>query len=122
MENRLNQWFGGYAITEYPSSGHELDCYSVTYEGIKILVEVIWTSTRTQFFEDINIMMSNSANVKIAIVNPIILQKQDLVRHYKKISIAEAEKGYLLSELIDGKRILGEENYLDSEIRNHIFH
>jgi len=41
MCQKLEEWFG-VSITEYPSSGHELDVISISTNGVKLMVEIIW--------------------------------------------------------------------------------
>jgi len=53
---KLREWFG-VSVKEYPSSGHELDIFAVTPDGISIYVEIIWSDTSTNFFRDMSIIL-----------------------------------------------------------------
>ena len=117
MMHQLKEWFNGCTILEYPHSGHELDVYSVLPE-ISIAVEVIWTDSPTHFYKDINILQSSDANVKIVIVNPKILLKENLLRHYEKVAVGETNKGFILSEMIDGQRIIDDKEFLEKDLKN----
>lgn len=45
MFEKLTSWLTGSTKKEYLSSGHELDVFYVSYQGISIMVEIIWTPT-----------------------------------------------------------------------------
>ncbi|MGD1838912.1 MAG: tetratricopeptide repeat protein [Nitrososphaeraceae archaeon] len=117
MYLQLKKWFNGCTILEYPNSGHELDVYSVL-SGIKVAVEIIWSDSSTHFYKDINILQSSDADVKICIVNPKILLKENLLRHYDKVSVGETSKGFVLSEMIDGQKIMDDKEFLENEVKN----
>jgi hypothetical protein len=121
MAVKLKQWFKSPFLSEFQSSGHELDDYGITYEGVKILVEIIWTPSKAQFSNDLNIIQADDADVKIVIVNPCIIQSNNFVRIYEKIRIAEAKKGFIWSEMIDGKSILDDLNYLDKYVKDTVY-
>jgi hypothetical protein len=117
MQNALQKWLQGASMVEYPHSGQEADVFYVTYNAMKIIVEVIWAPGYTHFLEDLDIIQNSDASIKIIIVNPIILNKERFVHHYDKIRVAEFVKGYLVSRLIDGSKILGDKDYLDKTVR-----
>jgi hypothetical protein len=117
MQRALQQWLEGAGITEYPHSGQESDVFHVIYNGTTIIVEIIWADGYTHFLEDLDIIQNSNASVNIIIVNPTILNKEKFVHHYDKIRVAEFVKGYLVSRLIDGSKILNDTNYLDKTVR-----
>jgi len=119
---RLKEWFKSPFLHEFQSAGHELDVYGITFEGVKILVEIIWTPSKAQFSNDLNIIQADDADIKIVIVNPDIIEDEKLVRIYEKIRIAEARKGFIWSEMIDGQRILNDMNYLDKYVKDRLFY
>jgi len=84
----------GAAIDEYSDSGFEMDVFSVTISSITIMVETIWTATKQNFYRDLTIVLSSDAQIKIVIVNPMILKKEELIRYFEKIKISETKKGY----------------------------
>jgi hypothetical protein len=53
-------------------------------------------------------------------VNEQIFSKKELVKEYHKARISERNKGYILSPMISGNRILADINYLNTEVRNQI--
>lgn len=119
MRKKLENWFGA-SITEYASSGHELDVFSISPKGIRLMVEIIWTPSSSNFFRDLSILLQSDAQIKVIIVNEKILSNEKLVRDFQKAKISEIKKGYTMSNMINGNRILNDENYLDSEIRGHL--
>jgi hypothetical protein len=92
MMTKLKQWYGA-SIDEYPSSGHELDVVGVTISGVSIYIEVIWSPSRTQVLNDMNMLQESDANVKLVIVNPEILANTQSVRDYAKVVIAQRKQG-----------------------------
>jgi len=119
MCQKLEEWFG-VSITEYPSSGHELDVLSISTNGVKLMVEIIWTPSPTNFFRDMTILYQSDAQIKVLIVNQEILSKQQLVRAFQKARISEIQKGYTVSPMINGNKILTDEHYLNTDVRNQI--
>lgn len=102
-------------MKEYPNSGQINDVYVITANQIEIFVENIWTSTKSNFQRDLNILHRSSANVKILIVNPDILKDDFLVREFEKTRMAERKRGIAISDMIDGSRILAEPKFVDKE-------
>jgi len=102
-------------LTEYPQSGNINDVYSVTGEGIRIFVEIAWTPSKSNFLRDLNILHRSTADVKIFIVNPKILQKPTLIREYIKTQNSEREKGSTVSDMIDGSLILNNSDFANGE-------
>ena len=119
MTQKLNEWFG-VSISEYQSSGHELDVLSVSTNGVKLMVEIIWTPTGGNFYRDMSIFYQSDAQIKVLIVNKEILSNRNLVREFQKARVSETEKGYTISPLVDGSRILSDENYLNTDVKNLI--
>jgi hypothetical protein len=107
------------SIDEYPSSGNELDIFSIDDSCITIMVEIIWTPTKSNFLHDLVIIGNSDAKVKVVIVNPKIIQSQEYNRLYKKLKISQMKSGYQLTNLFDGKKILEDPTYLD-EVMNEI--
>jgi len=116
---KLEVWFGA-SITEYASSGHELDVFSISPKGIRLMVEIIWTPSSSNFFRDLNILLQSDAQIKVVVVNEAILSKSELVREFQKAKISEIKKGYTMSNMINGNKILEDENYLNSEVYGHL--
>jgi hypothetical protein len=119
MHEKLNEWFG-VTIDEYPSMGHELDVFSVSSQSKKMMVEIIWTPSNTHFMNDLNILQNSDADIKIVIVNPEFYAKVDLTRKFQKTRISELQKGCLVSEMLDGKKILQGDDYLNGEVKKAI--
>jgi hypothetical protein len=99
-------------LIEYAHTGHVNDVYVVTNEGIKIFVETVWTSTRSNFERDLNILHRSDADVKLLIVNPEILAKEELFRSYEKTKLSERAKGIAISNMIDGSQIIRDPNFV----------
>jgi hypothetical protein len=119
MAQKLRDWFG-LGLEEYLSSGQELDAFSITLKGIKIMVEVIWTSSTFNFNRDTILLLRTDAHIKILIVNPEILRNESMVRDFEKTRLSEALKGIKIPPMIDGDRVLHDSNYIDNEVRNNI--
>lgn len=99
IKETVRQFFSdvyGASVVEYPSSGFEIDVFSVTVSSTAMMVETIWTPSRANFFRDLTIVLSEAAEIKIVIVNPKILENPELVRYFEKIKISETRKGYTL--------------------------
>lgn len=116
VADKLEKWFG-VSITEYPSTGHELDVFSISAEGIKLMVEIIWTPTTTNFYRDLTILYQSDAKIKVVIVNEVILSKKQLVREFQKARLSETKKGCIVPPMINGTKILNNEKYLNTEVR-----
>ena len=119
MLNALKKIFGA-GLTEYPNSGHINDVYVVTIDGVKIFVENVWTSTRTHFEKDLNILHRSDANVKLLIVNPDILGNEKLTRSYEKTKLSERAKGTAISDMIDGSRIMYDPDFVNNDFRKTV--
>lgn len=119
MCQKLDEWFG-VSLPEYQSSGHELDVLSISTNGVKLMIEIIWTPSAGNFFRDLTIMHQSDAQIKVIIVNEKILSKPEIEREFKKARISEAQKGFIVSPMINGSRILTDENYLNTDVKNQI--
>jgi hypothetical protein len=115
---RLKEWTGA-ALREYPSSGHELDNFATTNDGVSIYVEVIWSESAQNFFRDISMIQTADANLKLVIASPKILGNEKYQRIFQKVVISQRRLGFAVhGELIDGRRVLEEPAYLDTEIKD----
>lgn len=115
----MKELFGA-GLTEYAHTGHVNDVYVVTNDGIKIFVETVWTSTRSNFERDLNILHRSDADVKILIVNPEILAKEEFVRSYEKTKLSERAKGIAISNMIDGSQIIYDPNFVNNNFRKTV--
>jgi hypothetical protein len=111
MKQLLSTWFSGVSTKEHPYSGQELDCFDALYNGVTIMVEVIWTKSPTNFYKDLDIIQNADAKIKIVIVNPKILQNEKLLRHFEKVRISQILQGHLMTGLLDGHRFMKEYKY-----------
>lgn len=96
----------GTGLSEYPDSGQVNDVYVITLDQIEIFVENVWTSTKSNFQRDLNILHRSKADVKILIVNPKILENVSLLREFEKTKMSEIRRGVAISDMIDGSLIL----------------
>jgi len=121
ISSKLEEWFGA-SIKEYPSSGHELDVFAVTPDGISIYVEIIWSETRSNFFRDLNMIQQSDADVKLVVVSPKVLNKEEYNRIFSKVVVSQRKIGFkMYGELINGQRILDEPEYLDTKFKETVF-
>jgi hypothetical protein len=105
----------GVALQEYPDSGNIQDVKAVTNDGISIFVENVWTSKKGNFQRDLNILHRSTAKVKIFVANSAILHDRSLVRDFEKTQMTEREKGFQVSAMIDGSRILADPDYVKND-------
>ena len=119
LNNKLEEWFGG-SLSEYYDDGHELDVFAVSIKGITIMIEIIWTPSPANFYRDMMIFYDSDANIKILIVNQEILTKDDLVRKFKKTRLKEMQRGFIVSNMINGNLLLENENYLNNDFKSQI--
>lgn len=103
----------GSGLKEYPDSGNINDDFAVTSDGVEIFVENVWTSSKNNFYRDLNTLRNSRADVKIFVVNPEILKNALLTRDYEKAKIAERKRGTAISDLIDGSLILDDPKYVN---------
>ena len=121
ISNKLKEWFGC-SIQEYPSSGHRLDVYAVTPDGISIAVEVIWSSSRANFYRDLNLVQGINADIKIVIANPNIIENDEFTRAFSKVAVEERKKGTIINgELFDGRKVLTDSEYINKIFKKEIF-
>jgi hypothetical protein len=117
LESRMKEWFGA-SITEYPSSGHELDVFAVTPSGVGVYIEVIWSHSRRQFLSDINMLQQSDAHVKAVVASPEILADKEMSREFGKVVAAQRRQNKVVhGDMLDGQRILDDAEYVDSELR-----
>ena len=120
ISTKLQEWTGA-SVEEYPSSGHELDVFAVTPDGISLYIEIIWSATSRNFYRDMNMIQLSDADVKLVVVNPKILGKEDYVREFSKIAISHRRTGVAMyGEMIDGRKIIEDEEFLDTAFKDII--
>ena len=119
VNRKFNEWFG-ISLTEFASSGNELDVYTVMADGSTIMVEVIWTASKANFFRDLNLLSRSDARLKILIVNPKIASSVEYQREMIKTRVAELKNGRLISEMFDGKKILEDSTFVNGEFKEKI--
>lgn len=120
ISKKLKEWTGA-TLKEYPSSGHKLDVYAVTPDGISIYVEIIWSSSPTNFLRDMIMIQTSDAEVKLVVVSPKILTNEKFQRQFEKVAISQRRLHFAMhGSFIDGERILNESNYLETKIRRII--
>ena len=114
---KLKEWTGA-TLQEYQSSGHELDVFAVTPTGISIYVEIVWSSSRSNFFRDMTMIQSSDADVKLVVVSPKILNNDKYQREFKKVAISQRRLNFAMyGDFIDGERMLNEPDYIETEIK-----
>lgn len=114
---KLKEWTGA-TLQEYPSSGHKLDVFAVTPTGISIYVEIIWSSSRVNFFRDMNMIQTSDANVKLVVVSPKVKSKAEFQREFEKVAISQRRLNFAMhGNLIDGEKVLNEPEYLETELK-----
>lgn len=108
----LRQFSENHAVTEYPDSGHESDVFSITYRGITIVIEIIWSLQKDHIFSDFLIPSNSFANVKLLIINHEFFEEDNsekfrrVKREYDKLRISEIRKGYIISEPFDSNLVM----------------
>lgn len=118
---QLKDWVG-ISIEEYPSSGHELDVFGVTSDGISIYIEIIWSDSRTHFFSDINMLQQSDADIKLAVGSPSVIAKDEYKREFSKVVISQRRVGRVIhDEMLDGLRILSDRDYLTHTLKGLLF-
>lgn len=117
ISEKLKAWFGC-SIKEYPSSGHELDVFAVTTNGISIYVEIIWSASQVHFLKDLSSVEQSDANVKIVVANPEILGNEEYVRQFDKAVANQRRQGFkIYGDMVDGSIIIGQDSYLNKSFR-----
>jgi transcription initiation factor TFIIIB Brf1 subunit/transcription initiation factor TFIIB/DNA replication protein DnaC len=121
ISEKLKEWFG-HSIQEYSESGHRLDVFSVTLKGVSINVEIIWSTSKAQFFYDLNLIQQSDAQIKIVIANPKILQNQVYVREFGKIVASQRQIGVKMhGTLINGQNVISDKDFLDKHLKKLIY-
>jgi hypothetical protein len=90
----------GLALTEFIDNGFETDVSAILFPPSKIMVEVIWSPSKQNFFRDMNLVLCSDAAIKVVVANPKIFENQELTRYFDRIKMAEATKGYSYIGLI----------------------
>jgi len=117
ISTSIVNWTGA-SLTEYNSSGHELDVFATTPDGISIYVEVIWSASRSNFYRDMNMVQQSDANVKVVVANPKIVNNKEFEREFSKIAISQRRIGFeMYGEIIDGDKILNVPDYLNTTFK-----
>lgn len=117
ISEKLKEWTGA-TLTEYSSSGHELDVFAVTPTGISIYIEIIWSSSRTNFFRDMNMIQTSDANVKLVVGSPKVLERDEFQRVFEKVAISQRRLNIAMhGNLIDGEKILTESDFINTEFK-----
>lgn len=119
MAKKLYDWFG-VTITEYPSAGQELDVFSINSNGIKLMIETIWTDSRLNFFRDMVLLIRSDAHIKIAIAQSTVVQNGEFVREFRKTQISELKRGTVVPEMLDGNKILEDMDYRENYVKGII--
>jgi len=99
ISKKLKEWTGA-TLQEYPSSGHELDVFGVTSTGISIYVEIIWSSSRTNFFRDMNMIQTSDANVKLVVAQVFTHTGEGLVLKGGRALVDRSTRSPYLSEKV----------------------
>jgi len=61
------------------------------------------------------------ADVKLVIVSPRVLAREDYCREFSKVVVSQSKMGYSMhSEFLNGQKILEDPNYLDTEVKGII--
>ena len=114
---KMKDWTGA-SLQEYPESGHELDVFAITADGVSIYVEIIWSDSTQNFFRDMSMIQTIDADVKLVVTNPKISCDDKRQREFKKVVIAQRKMGFAIhSDMIDGACILDNPSYLENEFR-----
>ncbi len=117
IRDKLKEWTDA-GIEEYQSSGHYLDVFAVTSSGITISVEIIWSSSRGNFFRDLSLIQSSSANAKFVVASPKVLNNEEFQREFEKVAIAQQRYNVAMhGEFIDGERVLNDPDYVETELK-----
>lgn len=120
LTSRLKEWFGA-SISEYPSSGHEMDVFGTSINGISVYIEVVWSDSRVHFFKDLTMMLESDADVKIMVGSPNVLANSEYSREFSKAALAQRRQGtHFPGQMIDGARVLTDEAFVDSELKDII--
>lgn len=114
---RFKEWTGA-TLVEYPSSGHKLDNFAVSIDGISIYAEIIWSESAQNFYRDMSMVQTADANVKLVIASPRVLENEKYQRTFEKVVISQRRLGFAMhSEMINGKKVIEDHTYLDVEVK-----
>jgi hypothetical protein len=113
----MEEWTGA-SLLEYPESGHELDVYAITPNGISIYVEIVWSDSAQNFFRDMAMIQTVDVDVKLVVANPKISGDDNRQREFKKIVIAQRKLGFAIhGDMINGGCILDDPSYVEEEFK-----
>ena len=59
-------------------------CFAVTLSGVSLYIETVWASSRANFYRDMVIIGRSESDIKIIVVNPIILEKPEFVSFFNR--------------------------------------
>lgn len=117
----MQEWLDGASASEYPSSGHELDAFSVNAEGVSIYCEIIWSGSKTHFLYDLNLLQQSDADVKIVVGGPDVISNPYYVREFSKVAISQRRLGNMIcSRLVDGRRLLADADFLNMTFKRNL--
>lgn len=117
----MAEWLDGASTSEYQSSGHELDAFSVSAEGVSIYCEIIWSGSKTHFLYDLNLLQQSDADVKIAIGGPDVISNPYCMREFSKLAISQRRRGNIIcSRLVDGSRLLTDADFLNETFKRNL--
>lgn len=120
LSHYLKEWTGA-TLEEYPSSGHELDVFGMTADGISICIEVIWTPSIQNFYRDMVLVQNSDANIKIVVANPELIANEKCLRIFEKTAIAQRRFGVSMhGELVDGERVLSDRSYVEKDLKETV--
>src|SRR5881409_398490 len=110
LASKLKEWLGA-SVQEYPSSGHELDVFGVSIQGVSVYFEVIWSDSRAHVLSDFLMLQQSDASVKFAIASPQVLENDAYKREYSKVVVSQRRLGFLVhGEMLDGEKILQDQS------------
>src|SRR2546422_4413649 len=120
LASKLKEWLGA-SVQEYPSSGHELDVFGVSINGVSVYFEVIWSHSRAHVLSDFLMLQQSDATVKFAIASRKVLENEEYKREYSKVVVSQRRLGFLVyGEMLDGQRILEDPSFVDRDLRQSI--
>jgi len=96
-----------------------IDVFAVTSSGVSIYIEIIWSPSKTQFLNDINMLHQSDADVKLVIVSPEIMANSEMTREFGKVVVAQRKQGKVIwGDLLSGQKIAEDPTYVDFDLRN----
>lgn len=121
LTQKLQEWFG-VSISEYPSSGHELDVFSTTIDSVSVYVEIIWSKSHVHFLSDLTMILESDAQVKVVVGSPEIISNESFGREFSKAVNSQRRLGFCMhGQILDGKRIIEDSAYLENDVKSIMF-